>query len=192
MNDIYLIDPDLNIPDSDSDELDDVTRTITPAQTEEVSSEDICTASSTGLTAHKLVTAQQGLTCTGGFLTCSSSGLKFSDNSVQLTASLGSEYFNWVSKTTSFTAELNKRYIIFGNNTPSSFEITLPAAANDNVIYFAVNYSTGTGFKFKPNGSNTVEGNATLIVDSTVVANKKIIVLIYNSSGSGNWTIYNV
>lgn len=153
---------------------------------------EITTSDASGFKSHELLTAQKGITLTSGLLTCSSSGIKFSDNSIQVTAPIGSEYFNWVSKTSSFTAELNKRYIIFGNNTPSSFEITLPAATNDNVIYFAVNYSTGTGFKFKPNGSNTVEGNATLIVDSTVVANKKIIVLIYNSSGSGNWTIYNV
>jgi len=48
--------------------------------------ENITTADSAGLTSHKLLTAEQGLTCTSGFISTSSSGIKFFDNSIQTTA----------------------------------------------------------------------------------------------------------
>lgn len=196
MSEIYVINPEENLPEVEPDVLPDVNREITEAETEEIAGTDVLTANASGLTSHLLLTAQQGLTCTGGFIACSSSGLKFSDNSIQTTASFASDYFNWVSKSSSFNAEYNRRYVIFGNNTPTNMVITLPTGYNDLSIHLAVDYSTGSSFKISPNISDTIETYSNLIVDAStggsgyyIVTNRKIMVLIYKNN---NWKVYNI
>lgn len=196
MSEIYVINPEENIPEVTPDILSDVERNITPASEETLSDTDICSANSSGLTSHMLLTAQSGVTLTGGFLTCFSSGIKFSDNSVQTTAALGSDYFDWTRKTSSFTAEAKKKYVISGNNSsPTTLQLTLPTGYEGASIQLACLVS---GFVLKKSGSDTIETSSSdhQIISSTtgqtsnytVIPDRKVIVLIFNS---GDWKIYN-
>jgi len=198
MSEIYVINPEENIPEVTPDTLSDVERNITPALEETLSDTDICTANSSGLISHMLLTAQSGVTLTGGFLTCSSSGIKFSNNSIQTTAALGSDYFDWTLKDSNFSAEAKKKYVISGNNSsPLTLKIQLPTGYEGASIQLACLVS---GFVLEKLGDDTIEGSLAQhrIISSTqdespnynytIIANKKVIVLIFNS---GDWKIYN-
>ena len=191
MEDIYVIDPDQNIPDSESQVLSEVNRTITPATTEEIPSEDICTANSAGLTAHKLLTAEQGLTCTSGFISTSSSGIKFFDNSIQTTA-FGLTSLGWQKKIETFTAELYRRYVVIGDVVTNNVQVTLPSSpTNGSYVDFSTDLTGGLSFKIKvaTGSGQTINGLSEITVDSTLVNSYDIFSLIYFN---GIWNIYDI
>lgn len=98
-----------------------------------------------------------------GLIHSSVSGIKFPDNTIQLTAAVGGgggSGFTWSTKSVNFTTGANNGYFV----DTASVVATLQADPAGTEIRFVSGLASGS-FTINPDGADTIMGAASLVVD---------------------------